>query len=326
MFRTVAAFRAGVALAGVLAGVLPAAAQTFPVKPVRLVVAYAAGGSLDAMTRVMAQKMTESMGQTVIVENRPGASANIASEHVARSAPDGYSVVALSSPVHCVNPLLMTGMRFDPAKDLAQVSLAAVIPLVLVVHPSLPVRSVQDMLAFVKRHHGKLAFASSGNGTNPHMAGEQFNILTGAKMPHVPYKGGAPALIDVMSGQIPVMFPLLSDTMGHLASGKVRGIGIAATKRSSFAPDLPTFAEGGLPGFEFYTWLAFDAPAATPKDIIARLSSEMARGLRAPDAAQKYRALGLDIIASTPEYYTSWIKSDCQRIAALIKAVGLKPE
>lgn len=326
MQRIERALFCGAVCSGLIAVAAPVAGQGYPAKPVRVVVSFAAGGSLDGMVRIMGQKMTESMGQTIVVENRPGASGNIAAEHIARSAPDGYSAVAVSSTLHCANPHLIRGMRFDPWKDLEHVSLMAVIPLVLVVHPSVPARSVKDMFAFVKRNDGRLAFASSGLGTNPHLAGEQFGILAGSKMAHVPYKGGAPALVDVIGGQLPVMFPLLSDSVGHIAAGKVRAIALAAKERSAFAPEIPTFAEGGVKDFEFYTWFGLDAPGGTPKDIVAKLSAEVARALKAPDAAPKYRSLGLEIVGSTPEHYSNWIRTDCQRIAALIKAVGLKPE
>src|SRR4029453_1006317 len=265
----------------------PGAHPADPPKPVRVVVPFPAGGTTDILARAAAQKLSETWGQQAIVDNRPGAGGNIGAELVAKSAPDGYTLLMGTVGTHAINASLYPKMPYDHVKDFAPVILVAGVPNVLVVHPSLPVNSVQELIAYAKANPGKLNFASSGNGTSIHLSGELFKVMTGVQMTHVPYKGSAPALQDLIGGQVQLMFDNLPPSPPQIKAGKLRALGVTSAARAPALPDLPTIAESGLPGFEASSWFGVLVPAGTPPSIVTKLNAEIAKWLPAPHAGEK---------------------------------------
>jgi tripartite-type tricarboxylate transporter receptor subunit TctC len=299
-----------------------ATAQGYPAKPVRLVSPFPAGGGTDAIARLAAQALSEQMGQQVIVDNRGGAGGRIAMELVAKSSPDGYTLIMANVGPFAITPASGIELRFDPVRDFQPVSLLATADYILTVHPSLPVRTVKELLALARAKPGALNYASSGNISGPHLSGELLNLLGKVKITHVPYKGNAPAAIALLSGEAAIMFGRGS-VLPYIGTGKLRGIATTAAKRST--PGLPTIAET-LPGYEILQWYGILVPAATPKEVVARLNKEIAIALAKPKIAQAYAAAGVEPAPGTPEAFAALMKTETARYAKLIKAAGIKPE
>ncbi len=313
-----------VALASVSA---PAAdGQVYPSKPIHFVVPYPAGGPLDTVARLLGQKVSESVKQPVIVENKAGAGGNIGAEAVAKSAPDGYTILMGAVATHAVNPTLYAHIPYDPVRDFAPVTQVASTPNVLVVNPSIPVASVQEFIAYAKAHSGQLNFGSGSTGSAGHLAGELFKSMAGVEMTHSPYKGAAPAMQDLIGGQIQLMFDNLASALTQVRAGKVKALAVTTAKRSALAPDLPTIAESGLPGFDISTWFGIFAPAGTPRDVLERLHAEFTRALAMPDIREKMLNLGAEPVASTPDEFAAYIRSEAAKYARVIKASGAKAD
>jgi tripartite-type tricarboxylate transporter receptor subunit TctC len=290
-----------------------------------LIVTYPAGGGADAMARLIAPRLGEALGQPVLVENRGGASGTIAAEMVAKSAPDGHTLM-LDATAFAVNPSLYPKLPYDPEKAFAPVTLLALFPNVVVVHPSFPVSSIRELIAKIKAEPGKIAYASSGNGSAQHLAAELFRQRAGLEMVHVPYKGGGPALIDVMGGQVPVYFANMASGLPHVKNGKLKALAITGATRSPAAPEVPTVAESGMPGYQVYEWNAIFAPAGTPGAIINRLQAEIAKVLRIPEVRERMLALGGEIVASSPADLGAWVREQGASWARVVRAGNIKAE
>jgi tripartite-type tricarboxylate transporter receptor subunit TctC len=297
-------------------------AANYPAKPVRLVVPFPAGGTTDILARAVAQKLSEAWGRQMIVDNRPGAGGNIGSDLVAKSAPDGYTLLMGTVSTHAINPSLYKNMPYDHVKDFAPVILVAGVPNVLVVNPSLPVHSVPELIAYAKANPGKLNFASSGNGTSIHLSGELFKAMTGVEMTHVPYKGSAPALTDLIGGQVQLMFDNLPSSLPFIKAGKLRALAVTSGARAAALPDLPTLAESGLPGFEASSWFGVLAPAGTPRDIVAKLNGAIAGWLASPEAKEKLLAQGAIAAGGAPDDFARHIGAETSKWAKVVKASG----
>jgi tripartite-type tricarboxylate transporter receptor subunit TctC len=309
-----------------LVGPTPALAQAFPNKPVRLVVPFPPGGPLDTVGRALAQKLTEAWGQSVIVDNRPGAGGNIGADLVAKAAPDGYTVVMGALSTHAVNPSLYAKMPYDAVKDFAPITLVAITPNVLVVNPSLPVNSVRELIAYAKANPGKLAFGSGSNGSAGHLAGELFKADTGTDLLHVPFKGAAPAMQALLSGDIQLMFDNLASASAQVKAGKLKALAVTTARRSPLAPDLPTMAESGVPGFDISTWFGLLAPAGTPPEIVGRWNAEVGRILRTPEMRERLTAMGAEPAPDTPAEFAQFIASEAAKYARIVKVSGAKPD
>jgi tripartite-type tricarboxylate transporter receptor subunit TctC len=296
----------------------------WPTKPIRLLVGFAPGGGTDVTARAISQKLTESLGQQVIVDNRPGVSGNIAAEITANAVPDGYTVLLSTIAALAVNPSLLKKMPFDPIKDLAPVTRAADSTNFLVVHPSVPAKSVKELIALAKAK--PLNCGSSGIGGAGHLALELFNLQAGTKIVHVPYKGGGPAIVDLLAGNINMIFATGASSVNHIKAGKIRALGVTTVKRSALAPELPTIAEAGLPGFEANNWNGIVVPAKTPRPIINRLNKEFTAALSLPDIKAFLFNQGLDAAPGTPEAFGAYIKSETVKWAKVIKAAGIQPQ
>jgi len=305
----------------------PAAmAQQYPAKPVRIVVPFAPGGGVDVTARILAQKLTERTGQSFIVDNRTGASGIIGVEFVAKSAPDGYTLLVGSQTTQAVVPAMYAGkISYDTGRDFAAVTEIAYSPLLIVVHPSLPVKTVKDLIALAKARPGQLTFGAASGGT-PHMAGELFKLVAKVDLLFVPYKGEGPAIADAMGGQISMVFSNLPVALPQAQGGRLRALAVTSKQRVSTAPEIPTAAESGLPGYEASTWFGLFAPAATPRDIVAKLSAESASGLNAPDVKERMAGQGLFVVANTPEQFTAFVKAEIPRWAKIVKDARVKPE
>lgn len=301
-------------------------AQSFPAKQVRIVVPFPPGGTSDATARILAQRLTERWGQPVIVDNRGGAGGNIAAEHVARAAPDGHTMLMGTHGTQAINVSLFAKLPYDPVRDFAPITLALTVPNAFLVHPSLPVRSLKEMVALAKARPGELNFASSGYGTMPHMTGELFNLMAGVKIVPILYKGSGPALNDVLGGLVPIMIESLLTTAPHMVSGKLRGIAITSAQRNPAAPELPTVAESGYPGYEGITWVGLLVPAATPREIVALLNFEIVRILQSTETKQRLAQLGATAGGGTPEEFASYIRRETEKWAKVVKAAGLTAE
>jgi tripartite-type tricarboxylate transporter receptor subunit TctC len=313
---------ASVAIAAVAA--LAHAQSPYPSKPIRLVVPFPAGGTTDILARAVAQRLTETMGQPVVVDNRPGAGGNIGAELVAKSAPDGYTLLMGTVGTHAINASLYAKMPYDHVRDFAPVILVAGVPNVLVVHPALPVNSVQELIAYGKANPGKLNFASSGNGTSIHLSAELFKTMTGVQMAHVPYKGSAPALVDLAGGQVQLMFDNLPSALALIKGGKLKALAVTSAQRSTALPDVPTVAESGLPGFEASSWFGLLAPAGTPKDIITKLNGEVAKWLATPEAKEKLAAQGAIPFGLPPDEFARHIAAETVKWQKVVKDSGAK--
>lgn len=317
--------RSVLGLAVVLAAA-PAWAQTFPSRPLRLVVPFAAGGSTDVIARLVGQKMAEAMGQSVLVENRPGAAGAIATDQVAKAPADGYTLLMATTSTHSILPVANPKLPYDPVRDFASIGLVARAPNVLVVSPALQVNTVKELIALAKSKPAQLSFASSGNGTITHLVAELFNSSTGVQAMHVPYKTGVQALTDVVSGQVAFQFDSIVWTLPQVRAGKLKGIAVTGRTRSPLAPDLPTMAESGLPDFEGVTWFGFAVPAATPKDVVAKLNTELNRALQSRDVQDRMAAQGAEAAPGRPEDMTNLAREDTAKWGKVIRNAGVKFE
>ncbi len=304
-----------------------AIAQTtqFPQRPIRVVVPVPPGGSVDAVARLISPKMAESLGQSVVIDNRGGASTNIGMALVARAPADGYTLLANTIPL-VANPALFSQLPFDPEKDFAPISLVVNGPSILVVHPALTARSVTELIALAKDKPGFLKYSSSGAGTLTHLGAELFKYLARANMVHVPYKGGGPALAAVVSGECEVSFQTPLAASGQIAAGRLRAVAVTSAKRLRILPDVPTVAESGLPRYEFQSWVGLLAPAATPPAIIRTLNEQVIRAARAPDVAERFARDGAEVVASGPENFRKQIAAEVRLWAAVIKEMGIKAD
>ncbi len=301
-----------------------AAAQAYPNHSIRLVVPFAAGGTTDILARAVAQKLTETMGQPVVVDNRAGAGGNIGADIVAKSPPDGYTLLMGTVGTHAINPSLYSKMPYDHVKDFAPVILVAGVPNVLEVNPSVPVNTVADLIKLAKEKPGQINFASSGNGTSIHLSGELFKTMAGVDMTHIPYKGSAPALADLVGGQVQIMFDNLPSSLPQIKAGKLRAVAVTSLKRAPALPDVPTISESGLPGFEASSWFGVLAPAGTPAPIVAKLNGEINKWIQTPEAREKLLSQGAEAAGGTPEQFVAHIKSETDKWAKVVKASGAK--
>ena len=300
------------------------AATAFPTKPIRIIVAYTPAGTTDILARALAQKMSETWGQPVIVDNRPGANGNIGTEVAARAVPDGHSLVMATAGTHGINVSLYRKLSWHPVKDFAPVSLTAMVPNIMVVNNSLPVKNVREFIAHVKANPGKLSYGSPGNGSTAHLSMELFKTMTGSNIVHIPYKGSAGVLADVMGGQIAVTIDNMPPYVPQVRAGKIRALAVSTAKRSSAMPDLPTIAEAGVPGYEAGAWFGLLAPAGTPKTVVAQLSAESARILKLPDVSKRISELGAEPVGSTPEEFAALIQSEIAKWAKVIKDANVE--
>lgn len=300
-------------------------AQTYPARPIRIVVAYAAGGGVDIVTRTVGQKLSELIGRPVVVDNRPGASTNIGSELVAKAAHDGYTLLMASS-ANATNMTLFSKLPYDTLRDFAPVTQVGYGPQVLVTSPSFAARSVKELLALASAKPGQLSYASGGNGSSQHLTGELFKQMGKVDIVHVPYKGGAPALIDVIGGQVAYMFINTLEALPHAKSGRLKVLAVASAKRTAVFPQTPTFAEAGFPGFESVAWWGVLAPAGTPKEVIGRLHAEIAKALTAPEVKERFAGLGAETVGSTPEQFGAFLREEIQRWGKVIRTLGIKAD
>lgn len=301
----------------------PAAAQTFPERPVTLIIPFAAGGSTDLVGRLVAEKMSKGLGQQVIVENRGGAGGNLGAAAVAKAAPDGYTILMATVATHALNPAVYTKMPYDAVKDFAPISLLVTVPNVLAVHPSVPANTPQELIALLKANPGKYSYASSGNGTPLHLSGELFKTMAGVDVVHVPYKGSGPALVDVLGGQVPIIFDNLPSSTQHIKSGKLKGIAVTSPARAPAFPDMPAMTEA-LPGYETYTWNALFAPAGTPPEIVKKLNEEANKAVNDPAVKAKLAEFSATVVASTPEELGKHVEAELAKWAPIVKQAGAK--
>ena len=297
-------------------------AQSYPVKPIRFVVPFPAGGATDVVARAIGQKLNESMGQLIIVDNRPGAGGNIGAELVATALGDGYTLLVCSPAEVAINVSLYKKMPYDPVKDFAPVTLATSAPLVLVVPPTLPVRSVKDLIALARSRPGQLTYASSGSGGPQHLAGELFKMMAQIDMVHVPYKGGAPAITDLLGGHVQLFFAGLPPALPHIRANKLRALAVTSEKRTQILPSAPTISESGLKGFAVDNWQGVLAPVNTPKEIVAKLNSEIAKVLQIPDLKQRLLDAGAEPVGSSQQQFAAYIKSEIDKYAQIIRKSG----
>ncbi len=313
--------------AALLAAAQATFAQTWPSKPVKLVAPYAAGGPVDVSARILAAKLQESLGQPVVVENKPGAGGNLGADFVAKSAPDGYTLVMGAIATHAINPSLMANVPYDPIKDFRHVALVVQVPNVLVINLDVPARNVKELIAYARQRPGKLDFASGSTGSTGHLAGELFKTMTGTYMVHIPYKGSAPAVTDMLAGRVHLMFDNLASALPNIKAAKVRALAVTTTRRSSFLPDLPTLDESGLKGFDMTTWWGVMAPGKTPQAVVERLNAEIFRAIEAPEVKERLRAMGSEPGAvRTPEQFTAFVDSERSLYARLVRQSGAKPD
>jgi len=319
------------ALAGTLFALMAAAgapqsiAQQYPSRPIRLIVPFPPGGVTDLVGRILAQRLGDGLGRAVVVDNRGGANGAIGAQAAARSAPDGYTLL-MATATHAINATLSPAPGFDLRTDLAPISLAATVPLLLAVHPSLPVRSVRDLVTLARANPGRLDFASGSTGSASHLAGEMLKVAAGVDMVHVPYKGGGPAIQDLLAGQIPLMFENLPSILPHVQSGRLRGLAVTATARSTAAPQLPTMIESGYAGFVAGSWYGLFAPAGTPREIVSRLNAETVRTLKTPDTRSLLSQQGADPVGNTEAEFASFIAAEIDRWAKVIRTARIRIE
>jgi tripartite-type tricarboxylate transporter receptor subunit TctC len=299
-------------------------AQPYPSKPVRLVVPYAPGGATDIISRASAIELSKTLGQSVVVDNRPGAGGNVGAEMAAKSAPDGYTMLMSASSLHGITPFLYSKLNYDPNKDLAPVIVFASFANVLVLNPGVKANSLKELIALVKAQPGKLACASSGSGSTIHMSCEMFKQMLGLDITHVPYRGSGPALTDLLGGQVHMMFDNIPSAISHIRSGKLRALATTGPVRSVTLPELPTMIEAGLPGYESTAWFGLAMPAGTPKEIIVRMNAEGQKAAKAPEFVKRMSDLGYEIVGGTPEQMAAMIQDEIKRWGPIVKASGAK--
>ncbi len=305
--------------------VAPGWAQVYPAKPVRVIVGFSAGSTTDLIGRVLASKMGDGLGQPVVVDNRPGAGANIAAELVSKSPPDGYLVLLANAGI-ATGATAYVKLNFNALRDFTPVTQVSATPHILVTHPSLPPRNVKELIAFTRARPGELNFASTGHGNSDHLAGELFNYMTGLKMVHVAYKGGPLAINDLLTGQIAMYFAGVPVALPFVQSGRIRALGVTGAKRASVLPSVPTIAEAGVPGYEHILWGMLLVPAATPKEIVARLNGAAVKALESADVRERYAGMGVEPAPTTPERAAAYLRSETEKYAKVVKAIGLRIE
>lgn len=324
MKRPFSQFRRNALLACAVAATfaLPAVAQAaYPDRPVRIIVGFSAGGSTDVVARIIAKQLTEQLGQSFVIENRPGAGSNIAAEQVVRADPDGYTLYFMAV-TNAINQSLYKNLNFDVIRDFTPIGMGAQVPNVLVVNPNVPAKSVKELVDYAKANPGKLAFASSGSGTSIHMAGELFKLQAGVDVLHVPYKGSAPALTDLIGGQVQFDFDNMPSAWPHVQSGKLRALAVTTLERSPTAPDLPTMAESGFPDFNVSSWFGLTAPAKTPPEVVRILNAAMVKAQDSPDVQNTFKQLGATGSKMTQPEFAAFVKSEVEKWAPVVKASG----
>ena len=319
--RTPFALIAGVALA-----LLPAlcAAQSWPSKPIKWIVPFAPGGTTDILARTVGEKLSAALGVPVIIENKPGAGGGVGAEIVAKAAPDGYTIMGGTISTHAINATLYSNLPYDPVRDFVAITLIARVPNMLVINNDIPAKNVAELIKLMKANPGKWSFASSGNGTSQHLSGELFKGMAGVEMQHIPYKGSPPALNDVMGGQVNMTFDNITTAWALAKGGKLRALAVTTAKRSPVAPDVPTLAESGLPGYEIGSWQGVFAPAATPPDIVKRLNMEIVKILNMPDVQKKLLDLGAEPVANSSEEFQAFVKTEVVKWGDVVKKSGAK--
>jgi tripartite-type tricarboxylate transporter receptor subunit TctC len=300
------------------------AAQSYPAKPIRIIVPFPAGGIADLFGRVIGQKFTEAWGQPAVVDNRPGAGGNIGADLVAKSPPDGYTLVTGSIGTHAVNVSLFSKLPYDPVRDFAPVSLIMEAEGLLVVHPSLPVKSVRELVALAKARPGQLSYASAGHGTASHLSGELFKSMAKVNMVHVPYKGNVPAITDLLTGQTSLLFATMPTVLPQVQAGRLKALAVTSSSRSPAAPELPTIAEAALPGYSVTNWIGIFAPAGTPRDIVQKLNGEIIRTMQAPDIQKRLVNEGAKFTAATPDQFGVFVKAEMAKWAKVVKEAGIR--
>lgn len=304
---------------------LPATAQQYPARPIRLIVPSTPGGSVDTLARTIGPKLSERWGQQIVVENRSGAGGTIAADFTAKSAPDGYTLMLGTIASLGTNVSLQKKLPYDPVKDFVPVTLVATQNLMLLVHPSVPAKSVKELVRFARSQPGKLSFASAGNGTGSHLSGELFKQLAGVDIQHIPYKGVAPGMVDVISGQVAINFPSILTALPHVRSGRVRPLAVTGASRTRAAPELPTMQEAGIKGYESATWYGIVAPAGTPQEIVTKLSTEVAAILKQPDINERLSKEGADPVGSSPQEFGRFMQQEIEKWRKVIRAAGIQP-
>jgi len=302
-----------------------ASAQTYPTKAVRLVVPFLAGGSTDIVGRTVAQKLSEMWGQQAFVDNRPGGGTTIGTEMVAKAAPDGYTLLVTPAPF-TINPSLLTKLPYDALTDFAPITLINTTPLVMVVNPGVPAKNVKELIALAKAKPGKLNFGSSGTGGSNHLAGELFDAMAGVKMVHIPYKGNAGALTDIVGGHLDVVYNGITSAVALIRGGKLRALAVTSLQRSAALPDVPTLDESGLKGFEAVAWNGLSAPAKTPRDVIMKINADVIKIVNSPELKERLKADGSDPVGNSPEQYAAFLRNEIAKWAKVIKFAGVKPE
>jgi tripartite-type tricarboxylate transporter receptor subunit TctC len=325
-FSWVTSLAVSVGMAGALLSSPAALAQTFPNKPLRLICPFPPGGAVDIASRAIAQELSKNLGQPVTVENRPGAGGNIGGAEAARANPDGYTIFMTTSGIQAINPVLYTKMPFDPNKDLVPVSALVSLNNVLVLHPSIKANFVADVIALAKSQPGAINYASSGSGTSIHMSGEMFKSLTGVNMTHIPYKGSAPAMTDLLGGQVMMMFDNIPSAIPHIKSGKLKALATTGSKRDPLLPELPTLAEAGVAGYESGVWFGLTVPANTPRDVVMKLNAEAIKGTRSPEFVKRMTELGYNIMGTSPEVMLDMSRAEVQRWGPIVRSSGAKAD
>lgn len=313
-----------IVLAGAPDGVLAQSAQGYPSKSIRMVVPFPPGGPADILSRAIGQKLTESWGQQVVVDNRSGAGGIIGSDIVAKATPDGYTLLMGFVGTHAINVSLYTKIPYDNVKDFEPVSLVATATMILVVHPSVPANSVRELISLAKSKPGELTFGSPGNGTPQHLAGELFNTMAGVKMLHIPFKGAVPAIIDLLAGRVLLIFSSAPPALPHVKTGKLRALAVTSAKRSSVVPDIATIAESGLPGYEVINWYGILTPAGIRKEIVTKLNAEIVKILNMSDVKERLSPQGIEIFSSTPVQFAAYIKNETEKWAKVVKYSGAR--
>jgi tripartite-type tricarboxylate transporter receptor subunit TctC len=303
-----------------------AVAQTYPSKPLRIVITFPAGGPTDVIVRAIGQKLTERWGPAIVIDNRGGAGGIVGTEIVARAAPDGYTLLVGTAGGMSINPALHRNLAYGPFRDFASVGMLVVNPQILVIHPAVAAKTVKELVAAAKGNPNQFNFASAGTGTATHLGLELFKLAAGIEVVHVPYKGGAPAITDLIAGQVHMLFVSIPSVLPHVRAGRLRGIAVSSARRSASAPDVPTVAESGYPGFEYSNWNALFAPAGTPRAIVTQINTEVVRILKDPDVSQRLTAQGADPAPGTPESLARYMRDDHERWKKVIKAARITPE
>ncbi len=303
-----------------------ALAQSYPTKSVKMIVGFPPGGGTDVVARVISQKLTEWYGQGVVVENRAGATGTIGADVLAKSPADGYTLMMGHANSHAIAPNLMARLPYDPLKDFAPVSYVGYVPNVLSLHPSVPAKSVKELVALLKAHPGKYTYTSSGNGSSQHLSGEMFKLLTGVNVVHVPYKGSGDAIRDLLGGVVSMNFDTMPPVLPHIKDGKLKGLGISTPRRLAQLPDVPTFAEEGLTGFEILNWYGVMAPAATPRDIVAKLNADINKAMREPDVRTRLEQVGTQLRELSPEEFAAFMRAELAKYGKLVKDANIRLE